>query len=188
MHEDQKYIEGLVANDSGIIKQIYTRFVPKVTHFIVTNNGSTDDAEDVVQEVLITLYNQAKTESFVLTCPFDAYFFLLCKRKWLNALKKKTIDKVTIDHENVYKDDSIPVSVLETDLFSQKEALFYEMLGKIGDSCKELLLLSFTLSSMEEVAVKLQTTYAYVRKRKSICIGKLTELIQSSNLFKQLKK
>lgn len=188
MHEDQKYIVGLVENNSRLIKQIYALFVPKVTHFIVTNSGNTDDAQDIVQEVLITLYNQAKTESFVLTCPFDAYFFLLCKRKWLNVLKKKSIDKVTIHSENVFKDESVPESVMETDLFSQKETVFNEMMEKIGDSCKELLLLSFTLSSMEEVAQKLNTTYAYVRKRKSICVGKLTELIQSSNLFKQLKK
>ena len=87
LHPDQMYIEGLANNNSAVIQSIYKKFVPKVVSYIRNNSGDEDQAQDVVQEVLILLFNQAKAKKLQLTCPFDAYFFLLCKRKWLNELK-----------------------------------------------------------------------------------------------------
>ena len=84
IHEDQKYIDGLLKNNSFIIQAIYDKFVPKVVNYIKQNSGSSDKAQDVIQDTLITIYNQASEKNLQLTCPFDAYFFLLCKRKWLN--------------------------------------------------------------------------------------------------------
>lgn len=77
IHTDQEFILGLVQNNSKIIEQIYKKFVPKVIYYISQNNGNHDAAQDVVQEVLITIFNQAKTKGLELTCPFDAYFFFI---------------------------------------------------------------------------------------------------------------
>ena len=88
VHEDQKYIDGLVNNNSFIIQTIYDKFVPKVINYVKQNSGDEEYAQDVVQDTIITIYNQAIQKNLQLTCPFDAYFFLLCKRKWLNTLKK----------------------------------------------------------------------------------------------------
>ena len=88
LHPDQSYIEGLANNDSAIIQSIYKKFVPKVISYIRNNSGDEDKAQDVIQEIMILLFNQAKAKKLQLTCPFDAYFFLLCKRKWLNEIKK----------------------------------------------------------------------------------------------------
>ena len=40
---------------------------------------------------------------------------------------------------------------------------------------------------MEEVAEFLGVTYGYARKKKSQCMGKLTQLVKNSNEFQQLK-
>ena len=99
IHPDQKYIDGIAANDSAIIRSIYKNFVPKVVFYVMNNSGDKDQAEDVVQEIMILLFNQAKANALQLTCPFDAYFFLLCKRKWLNELKKTSNKGVTINED-----------------------------------------------------------------------------------------
>ena len=44
-----------------------------VQAFILNNNGTYDDARDVFQEAMITLYEKAKSESFVLTCQIKTY-------------------------------------------------------------------------------------------------------------------
>jgi RNA polymerase sigma factor (sigma-70 family) len=187
-HQDQRFVEGLSQNNSTVIKEIYKLFVPKVIRFIQTNSGDEDRAQDVVQDVLMTIYDQAKTKNLQLSCPFDAYFFLLCKRKWLNELKKKSNQEVTISIDDVFKDESVTNQIMETTDFEEKKNLFDYMFQKLGDKCKELLTLSFTIKSMEEVAEKLGVTYAYVRKKKSLCTGQLTEMIKDSNEFKRLKK
>uniref|UniRef100_UPI00404757FD RNA polymerase sigma factor n=1 Tax=Mariniflexile sp. TaxID=1979402 RepID=UPI00404757FD len=186
IHEDQKYIDGLLKNNSFIIQAIYDKFVPKVINYIKQNSGDADKAQDVVQDTLITIYNQASEKKLELTCPFDAYFFLLCKRKWLNELKKTSLKEVTINEEVLYKDDDAQELAFETAAFGEKQALFTEMFQKLGTACKELLTATFKIKSMEEVASSLGVTYAYARKKKSLCIGKLTELVQESPKFNQL--
>ena len=187
VHEDQLYIDGLANNNSAIIQSIYKKFVPKVIYYIKTNSGDHERAQDVVQEVLMTIYDQTKTKGLQLTCPFDAYFFLLCKRRWLNELKKSSNKEVTIDDENVYKDESTLVMANETEVFESKNQLFELMFQKLGEKCQEMLKTSFATKTMEEVAEKLNVTYAYARKKKSLCTGELTRMIQESAQYKSLK-
>ena len=187
IHSDQIYIEGLANNDSAIIQSIYKKFVPKVISYIRNNSGDEYQAQDVVQETMILLFNQAKANKLHLSCPFDAYFFLLCKRKWLNELKKASNKGVTINDEYTSNNEPTEEMVTQTEIFEEKQELFDLMFQKLGDKCQEVLKLSFTLKSMEEVAEKLQVTYGYVRKKKSLCTGQLTQWIRENSRFKSLK-
>ncbi|WP_395045616.1 RNA polymerase sigma factor [Flavobacterium sp.] len=186
LHPDQMYIDGLVQNNSSVIQSIYKKFAPKVKNYIRTNSGDDDQAQDVIQEVLITIYNQAKTNGLQLSCPFVAYFFLLCKRRWLNELKKSSNKEVTLQDENVSIDESVQEMTFQTEVFDEKQSLFDEMFQKLGEKCQEVLKLSFVTKTMEEVAEKLNVTYGYVRKKKSICTGQLTEMIQQSPRFRSI--
>ena len=187
LHADQLYIDGLVNNDSRVINQIYKKFVPKVIHYIKNNSGDDDKAQDIVQETLILLFNQSKANKLQLTCPFDAYFFLLCKRRWLNELKKSSNNKVTITDDFASINEPGVELVEQTESFDEKQQLFDVMFLKLGDKCQELLKLSFTTKTLEEVAEKLNVTYGYVRKKKSLCVGQLTTLVQETNRYKTLK-
>ncbi len=184
-HADQRYIEAIRENNSALIREIYKKFSGKVISYISKNNGDAEEAKDIIQETLITIYHQASENKLLLTCPFDAYFFLLCKRKWLNKLKRKK--GVTINEEILSIEDSSLQAVLETETLEFKNNLFELKFKELGEKCQELLRLSFKLSSMEEVATKLAVSYAYVRKKKSLCLGTLTELIQQSPEYKTLK-
>ncbi|MGB1210416.1 MAG: RNA polymerase sigma factor [Lacinutrix venerupis] len=186
IHEDQKYIDGLLNNNSFIIEAIYQKFVPKVVNYIKQNSGDAEQAKDIIQETIVTIYNQAKEKDLKLTCPFDAYFFLLCKRKWLNELKKKKNKEVTINEELLSKDDGAQELAYETLLFGEKQDLFNEMFNKLGKACKDLIKATFKINSMEEVAKSLNISYAYARKKKSLCIGQLKKLVQESPKFNQL--
>ena len=186
VHEDQKYIDGLVNNNSFIIQTIYDKFVPKVINYVKQNSGDEEYAQDVVQDTIITIYNQAIQKNLQLTCPFDAYFFLLCKRKWLNTLKKINNKEVTINEEVLSKDDDAAQFVFETSIFETKQNLFNQMFDQLGKACKDLLNATFKIKSMEEVAASLNVSYAYARKKKSLCIGQLTKMVQESPTFNQL--
>ena len=155
VHQDQQYIDGLLQNNSSVIQSIYKKFAPKVVYYIRNNSGDYDDAQDVIQEVLVTVYNQAKTNGLQLTCPFDAYFFLLCKRRWLNELKKTSNKQVTITDDNVSTDENVQEMTFQTEIFDEKQSLFDEMFRKLGEKCQEVLKLSFVTKTMEEVAEKL---------------------------------
>ncbi len=183
-HQDQIYIDGLKENNTPIINKIYKLFVPKIIRHIQQNKGSYDEAQDVVQEVLITLFNQANSKGLQLTCPFDAYFFLLCKRKWLNILSSSSKTKVTNLEDDVSNNKDEHQLLMQTDEFEERQRIFDENFKKLSDKCKELLQLSFVIKSLEEVAEKLKVTYAYVRKKKSLCTGELSQMIKSHPNYK----
>jgi len=186
IHPDQKYIERLSANNLAVIQEIYKKFVPKVVFYIKNNSGDQDHAQEVVQEIMILLFNQAKAKTLKLTCPFDAYFFLLCKRKWLTKLKKISSKAVTI-HEDVGSINEAGLKLVQkTEQFDEKQQLFDTTFLKLDDKCQELLKLSFTVKKMEEVAKKVNVTQGDVQKKILLCIGQLTEWIQKQNQFKSL--
>ena len=105
----------------------------------------------------------------------------------MNEIKKSSNKGVTIDEDLLSSNEPTEEMVTETEVFDEKQKLFDLMFLKLGDKCQELLKLSFTIKSMEEVAEKLSVTYGYVRKKKSLCVGQLTQWIQETNRFKSLK-
>lgn len=188
IHPDQKYIDALLQNDRNLIDEIYRKYAPKVIGYICKNSGDEAAARDIIQETLLTLYDQAKTKDLQLTCPFDAYFFLICKRKWFNVLKKRKHNEVTIIEDRLSISDEAHEQAEETRIFEAQQALVKEMLIKLSDTCKKIIELGFSSLSMQEVAEKLDITYGYARKKKSVCLAKLTELIKESPSYQKLKK
>ena len=188
MHQDQRYIEGLLNNDHVIIQEIYTKYANKITGLVLKNNGSTDDARDVFQEALIAIHRNAQS-GLVLECPFDAYFYVVCKRKWLNMLKKNRRKDVTIHELEGYEGAEVQIEGLEMqNLQTEREDFFWRVFQDLGDKCQELLRLGWSGLPMQEVAAKLGMTYGYARRRKTLCAQQLMEMVQKSPGFTHLKE
>lgn len=105
----------------------------------------------------------------------------------MHLLKKNKPEELTIKDEGTSIDRNVQEQADQTALYEDRAHLFNQMLAQMGDTCKKLLKLSFSIKSMEEVAKKLEVSYAYARKKKSLCIGKLTEMIQGSFQYQTLK-
>lgn len=188
-HSDQKYITALVENDTVLLDELYQRFSGKIKWMILQNNGTETDASDIFQDALMSIYSKAKTGGFTLTCPLEAFLYLICKNKWLNVLNKRKTQKVTntdTDGFNPIGEDNFKLAE-DCVLQQERSNLLAEKLGDMGDSCKQILKLSWSGISMDEVAKKLNVTYAYARKKKSECMAKLIGLVKQSPKFNSLK-
>ena len=188
-HPDQKYVEALLNNDPLVLEELYERFSGKIKWMILQNSGTETDAADIFQDALMSIYNKAKTGDFELTCPMEAFLYLICKNKWLNVLNKRKTQKVTnTDTEgfNYIGEDSFRLAE-DCVMRQERSALLAEKLSEMGDSCKNLLKLSWSGLSMDEVAKKLKVSYAYARKKKSECMAKLITLVKQSPKFNSLK-
>ncbi|UYQ91878.1 RNA polymerase sigma factor [Chitinophaga horti] len=168
IHEDQRYLQALIDNDTQVIGEIYRRFSHRVKQFILQNNGSADDAADIFQEALVDVYNQARFKGLQLTCPFEPFLLLICKRKWLNELKKNGRKGVTIDIDERFNigEDTFRQAELSW-AEGEKAKLFRTMFAKLGKRCQEIIRSSLDNKPQEEVATALGVTYGYLRKKKS---------------------
>lgn len=188
-HPDQKYIDALLENDLVVLEELYRKFSEKIKWMIIRNNGTETDAADVFQDALLSIYHKARTGGFMLTCPLEAFLYLICKNKWLNILNKRKAQKVTITDTEGFSNIGEDNFKLAENCVLQQERndLLTEKLAEMGDSCKKILRLSWSGMPMDEVARQLNVTYAYVRKKKSECMARLITLVKQSPKFDSLK-
>jgi RNA polymerase sigma factor (sigma-70 family) len=180
-HIDQRYIEGLLQNDSRVIRQIYEQFAGKIRAYITNNNGSSQDAADIFQEALTAIYQQARLKQLRLTCPFEPFLLLVCKRKWLNELKKRASDPVTNHSADVYENIGEDVFAMAEQITHQEgqTKLFVHAFRQLGEKCREIIQRSLRDEHQEKIAASLGVTYGYLRKKKSECMASLIKLIRS---------
>lgn len=181
IHPDQRYLIGLLHNDNQIVEEIYRRFAPSIKRHILHNQGSEADAADIFQESLVDIYNQAKYKDLQLTCPFEPFLLLVCKRKWLNEIKKKGNHPVTksVDDLSDWGEDVFGAAE-QTVREEEKARIFLQQFGRLGEKCKELLRLTLTGDRQEKIAETLGITYGYLRKKKAECMATLLSYIQEA--------
>jgi RNA polymerase sigma factor (sigma-70 family) len=179
-HPDQRYITALLNNDAALIDEVYKSCARQVKSYICFNNGTEDDAADIFQEALIDIYHQAKNKDLQLTCPFNAFVFLVCKRKWFNELKKRALLPVTNNADDVLH-SSEDTFALADELEQQNEqnGRFVAAFEKLGERCKEIIRWSMQGEAQEKVAEAMGVTYGYLRKKKSECMASLIKLVQN---------
>lgn len=188
-HIDQKYIQALLDNDRRGIEEIYQRFADRITRFVTANQGTAKDAQDIFQEALIAIYQKARKEDFVLTCPFEAFLYLVCRGKWMNELRRRRKEGVTIEELKGFEEERDAHTMAEAAQREQeKDALFRKAFEHISEGCQKLIRLSWSGKSMEQVAQLLDISYAYARKKKSECIGKLMKRIKELPGFDRIVK
>lgn len=188
MHPDQRFIIYLKENNAQGIDEIYALYSDNVKRYILRNNGGMDDAADIFQEALIDIYNLAHTPSFILTCPFEAFLITICKRKWLNALKKRGRKPVTVSLEDVYT--LTPDDLIASDAYAEQielENTILQVLESMGDRCKSIIKACMGKDSQEKIAESLGISYAYLRKKKSECMAGLRKLVNDHPLFRKTK-
>ena len=187
MHQDQKYITALAHQDALLIKEIYTKFAGKIKNVLVKKGCDEEEAGDIFQEGLMDIYKYALEGTFTLTCPFEAFLLMICKRKFFNLTKKAKIEVTKNDeflYDNVEGDANSNVALLEQE--KSRQHLMLTLLDEMGN-CKEVIMQSLEQKPQEEVAAALNMTYAYYRKRKSNCLGELTLKIQNHSSYNELR-
>ncbi|SEL16514.1 RNA polymerase sigma factor, sigma-70 family [Aquimarina amphilecti] len=172
-------------NDKGI-KEIYNRLYPKVKSYIVSHDGSEDDAKDVMQKALLQLSARAQDENFKITSSFEGYFITICKNLWRRASK---LSKMRVTNEGVmdlvHEEREIALATYE----QEKWELFQEKLLEISQNCREVLAFFFNKVPYVQIAEKLgYGSENTVRQRIFKCKSKLKEAIHADMRYNELKE
>jgi RNA polymerase sigma factor (sigma-70 family) len=182
IHADQRYLEGLLTNDNQLIEEIYRLFSPGIRSWIIKNSGSGDDAADIFQESLIDIYNQARYKDLQLTCPFQPFLLLVCKRKWLNEVKKRGLRPVTKSSGDLSDHgEDVFAAAEQVGMEEEKVRLLFQQFQRLGEKCREILRMSLTGEKQEKIAEILGVTYGYLRKKKSECMATLMAYVQEQH-------
>ena len=176
---EQLLLRGLADNDTKAIETIYKDNFKMVQAFILNNSGSYDDARDIFQEAMITLYEKAKSESFVLTSQIKTYIYSVCRRLWLKRLQQmgRYVPHSEILEETVAVEDDIAIH----DKRNADFAIMDRAMNSLGEPCKSLLE-SYYLQKkgMHEIAADFGYTNAdNAKNQKYKCLMRLKKLFFS---------
>ncbi|MDN5203857.1 hypothetical protein QQ008_20870 [Fulvivirgaceae bacterium BMA10] len=89
LNQDYDLLKKIKQRDNDAIKKLYAQNFPKVLKYIVTNNGSPEDAKDIFQEGIYIFWNKIRLgEIKTLTAQLNTILFSICKKLWLQRLGK----------------------------------------------------------------------------------------------------
>src|SRR5690606_32172261 len=121
----------------------------------------------------------------ILTTSFGSFLALVCKRKWLNVLKKNQRMQVTKSTDDLlHIEDSSETQWEEMLQVVDRENKVMEILGTLGQRCQEIIKRCMVERHQEKIAESLGISYAYLRKKKSECMAALVQKIKISGWFK----
>jgi len=179
-HEDQKYIEGLLKNNRILINEIYDMCHKNVLSFVLKNNGTEQDADDVFQDTMMALLLKARTKKFILTAPIGGLLYYVYRARWIDTLRKKGIEKAAVKELTLYLDDKESMKIAdEITADYKRKKLFDYCFEKLSDKCKKIFEMSFSKIPAKEIMVKLNiSSENAVYQNVSRCRAKLIRLTE----------
>ncbi len=171
--DDELVLEIKNGNKQALL-QLYRDNHSAVRNHILKNNGKEEDAEDVLQDAVIVVWQKVSHPEFELTSKLSTFLFAVAKNLWLKSLSKLKRSEPMQDHLD-YKVATEFSHIERSDL---KWVVHY--MDQIGDTCKQLLqMFYFEERSMQDIAQSLNFANADTAKAKKYqCFKRLENLVK----------
>lgn len=165
LNHDSRLIETLRHGNEEALVELFHQNRRPVTSLVVRNQGTEDDAEDVLQETLIILWERIHRGTFEYRAKLSTFIYATAKRIWLRRLAQQRREIRTADGAtDMAAEDPTPLEEMEE---NERILAIQKAMEQIGNPCRELLLLYYwEEQSMEEIAVKLGFANADTVKSK----------------------
>jgi RNA polymerase sigma factor (sigma-70 family) len=151
---DPQIIELIRTDKSDKALTALYRHFPMILKLVRSYGGNRHDAEDIFQEALIILCKKIKDPGFILTARLSTYLFSVCRFLWKDELKKRKL-LVASDFETGF-DEAIEKDMEQLHEQEQQAKLAEKVLNELGDRCRELLVLFYTMQlKLKEIALKM---------------------------------
>jgi len=170
---EQDLIERIQANDHTVLGEIFIRYEKMVSTHIKTHGGNDADAEDVLQESIIVLWQNVCSGAFKLSSKLGTYLMGIAKNKWREQLRKRR-NLSSFEESKDFSNDN--AGSLDLILKQEKMNHIHQALNAISPLCKQLLLLFyFEERNLNDIAQILRFANADVAKSKKYQCKKALE-------------
>lgn len=179
---EEEKLQKIKAGNDVFLKSVYGEYRQRCLAFLKKYFKCTEEnAVEVYQEAFTIFYYNIKDGKLLppLTAALETYLFGISKRLYHKRFLGTYQKKMTFPEE--WKEGIAAADVLEQyDLEVQKK-IVNKLLGKLKDTCRQLLrLMYFENIAAEEVAERMRfNSSGAVRKHKFDCLQKMRALLQN---------
>jgi RNA polymerase sigma factor (sigma-70 family) len=165
LNSDARILDGIRRGDETALVTLYNTHRRPITAHVMRNNGTADDADDMLQEALIVLWERVRAGTFEHTAALGTFLFATARNLWLRRLararREQPFDPAA---ETTSTDDPSPLDELIDD---EQTATVRTAMDRLGEPCRSLLLLFYwEEETMEEIARRLGFANAATAKSK----------------------
>jgi RNA polymerase sigma factor (sigma-70 family) len=166
---------------------IYREYSNTIQAFILANNGSQQDAEDIFQETVVNFIDLVKKNRFRGEASVKTFLVAIARNLWLNELKKR----VRSDFREKVFEKSREEAELDVSQYIADREIKQQFLGvleKLGEPCKKLLTLFYYENlPMKDIVHHLHyENEQVVRNKKYKCLQSLTEMVKQNPVIARL--
>ncbi len=174
--QEKEIFRSIGNNEKGAIEAVYKENYSLIQHFIISNNGTEDDARDVFQEAMMVLYEKSRSSEFELTCQIRTYLYSVCRRLWLKKLQYSRRIESQVEHYD--KVVAVEEDLEQHEKLTQQYLTMRTAMGKIGEPCKSLIEAFYVhRKNMHEIAGFFGYTNAdNAKNQKYKCLVRLKKL------------
>jgi RNA polymerase sigma factor (sigma-70 family) len=171
---EENILERLKLGDQETLVELYHANFNMVRNHVLKNNGVVEDAEDLLQDSLIVLWQNVRKPGFELTSKISTYVMAVCKNLWLKQLHKNS----RMAGEELIKPQNHSITPDNGHVMDMQK--IHEALDELGDTCRNILtMFYFDGYDMETIAQTLQFNNSDTAKAKKYqCFKKLEEIVK----------
>lgn len=163
----------LLANREQALTQLYRRAFPLVQRHVCRHGGAVHDAQDIFQDALLLLYEQAVGGTLVLTSSVSTYLMGIARNLWRHEQRRRA----RLPHETL--PDALEPAASEPD---ETEVAVLDYVERLGEKCKRMLL-DFYYFQQPLAQITARHGYGSVRSatvQKFKCLERLRQAVRAA--------
>jgi RNA polymerase sigma factor (sigma-70 family) len=172
--------DALLADREQALTRLYRRAFPLVRRYVGGHGGTPQDAQDVFQDALVILYEQAVGGTLVLTASASTYLVGIARNLWHHEQRRRA----RLPHEAL-PDEAEPLAALAAEEAEDSAELAFAVLDyveRLGAKCRNVLLAFYyfqqPLTQIAETNGYRSVRSATVQKFK--CLERLRESVRAA--------
>jgi RNA polymerase sigma factor (sigma-70 family) len=179
LHEDARILDGIRRGDDEALVTLYRLCDGPVRRYVTANNGTQDDADDMLQEALVILWERVRDGRFEYAARLSTFVVGTVRNLWLRRLARARRESPS--HGTIEMTADPGDSPLDAMIDSERTRAVHDALQKIGEPCRAILLLFYwEQATMEEIASRLGFANAETAKaRKYQCKKSLQQILNA---------
>ena len=172
---------GLIQNDPEIFRYLYRNFGGIVIGYVRKNNGSELDAREMVQTVLLELWNVVREGKYNEEGKLDRFIYMLTANTWRDELRRRKVRQTdNLDAVSIVLSDDGDSAVAAAIVKDQRIEAIHHCLQQLEAPCDDIIRLYHLQEvPLQEVAAQMNYDYNNLRKRIFDCRKKLKKLVDT---------
>ncbi|UZR98952.1 RNA polymerase sigma factor [Chondrinema litorale] len=186
MIDEKSCIEEIAKGNEVSLGKLYNHYCDRVYNTLISYTKNAEDAEELLQDVFVTIYYTAS--NFQFNSSVSTWIYRIAINKSLDFLRKKTSKKRYSLLYSIYKKDSVGITHDTIDFVhpgvklenKENARLLFKAIGKLSENQKT----AYILTQIEQLP---QKEVADIMNQSQKAVESLVQRAKS-NLRKELEK